>query len=478
MKANIVTVTFRRAGRLFRFDAGSLALRTRQAVVVETNHGLDLGTVVSPPEERDWRGNGKLFRVIRAATDEDLERLFWYKRREEEAFSTCKEMIVQHELPMKLVKAEYLYSGNRLIFHFSADGRVDFRGLVRDLARHFRMRIEMKQIGVRDEAKLLGGIGQCGQEVCCIRFLRDFSPVSIRMAKDQGLALNPQKVSGLCGRLMCCLVYEQGIYKEARKRMPKVGRRIETPSGEARVRDVDVLTERIRVELADRSIVEFKLDELNPPAPPCGGKGAPCARAAAAQDEGAPREQASGSSPPTDDGGKAATRKRKRKKRKRKKGPGADQQSAPVAAGADGRVGRREDEGGGAPAPGATGGEASSADSAAPAADGEQGAGSKATGAGAATGGERGAQPRSRTRSRRRRRTPSSRQSRPPETGAGKGAGREAGASTAAETGASAVGEPKKGEGAAKDGPSRKRKRRSRRRRKTTPPKEGGGDSN
>ncbi|MCB9637591.1 MAG: hypothetical protein H6727_01635 [Myxococcales bacterium] len=259
-------VTFRKAGQAYLFSYENITLGDFDKVIVETEHGLALGTVKrvyelskSPPPSM------RIFPVLRVATPEDVDRAKHHRVREGEAFRFCRERIDAHKLPMKMVRTEHLYSGSKMIFYFSAEGRIDFRGLVRDLARHFRMRIEMRQIGVRDSAKLIGGVGPCGQELCCSRFLRNFSPVSIRMAKDQSLALNPQKVSGVCGRLMCCLSYEQSVYKQLRRSLPKVGRDVVTPEGEGKVREVHPLRESVRVIFLNRDPIvekEFHVSEL------------------------------------------------------------------------------------------------------------------------------------------------------------------------------------------------------------------------
>ncbi|BDG61985.1 PSP1 domain-containing protein [Caldinitratiruptor microaerophilus] len=213
----VVGVRFRRAGKIYYFDPGDLPLRRGMHVIVETSRGMEYGEVALPPRfvEED-EVVGELKPIVRVATPEDDRRMEENRRRQEEAFRICLEKIDAHGLPMNLVDAEYTFDGSKLVFSFTAEGRVDFRQLVRDLAAVFRTRIELRQIGVRDEAKLLGGIGPCGRVLCCSSFLSDFAPVSIRMAKDQNLSLNPTKISGLCGRLMCCLRYEQGHYGPAR----------------------------------------------------------------------------------------------------------------------------------------------------------------------------------------------------------------------------------------------------------------------
>lgn len=212
--ANVVGVRFRKAGKIYYFLPGGLDLKPKDYVIVETARGMEFGEVVLPlrevPEEELV---APLKEVIRKATPEDYEHYQENKRKEKDAFQICLDKIAAHKLPMKLIDVEYTFDNNKIIFSFTAEGRVDFRELVKDLAAVFRTRIELRQIGVRDEAKLLGGIGPCGRELCCSLFLGEFEPVSIRMAKDQNLSLNPTKISGICGRLMCCLKYENGCYE-------------------------------------------------------------------------------------------------------------------------------------------------------------------------------------------------------------------------------------------------------------------------
>ncbi len=251
-QATYVEISFREAGELFLFEAGEFALSTNDSVVVDTEHGPALGTVKRVnPESNSAPPSFELFKVLRLATDDDLRRASRHRQKEREAYEYCRQKIEEQSLPMKLIRSEYFFNGSKLLFYFSAEGRVDFRTLVRDLARYFQKRIEMRQIGVRDSAKLVGGVGVCGQELCCSRFLRQFHPVSIRMVKDQGLPLNQQKVSGVCGRLMCCLAYEQGLYKEMRKRLPKVGQDVQTDKGVAKVRDVFPVQEKVRLIYLD-----------------------------------------------------------------------------------------------------------------------------------------------------------------------------------------------------------------------------------
>ena len=244
------------------YDAQLLELQQGAQVVVETSKGPALATVASYVF-RTVAPTGSLKRVLRLANRDDERRAAQNQRREEEAFRFALTRIRERKMPMKLIQVQYMHDGSKAIFYFSADGRVDFRSLVKDLASRFRTRIEMRQIGVRDGARMVGGIGSCGRELCCSTFLEQFAPVSIRMAKDQGLTLNPKKVSGMCGRLMCCLVYEQQIYRKARKRLPRIGKPVRTTMGLGRIKSVDVLRERIAVYLEEEGQVEhFPVSEV------------------------------------------------------------------------------------------------------------------------------------------------------------------------------------------------------------------------
>lgn len=213
----VAGIRFKRAGKIYDFDANGLDLKPGNQVIVEVDKGMGMGRVVTPPREVDpSKLSRKLKKIIRVADAVDMERHGFNSEREDEAFRVCRDKIARYGLPMKLVKVEYLFDSSKAIFYFTSETRVDFRELVKDLAGHFHTRIEMRQIGVRDEAKMLGGLGPCGRELCCAGFLSDFSPVTIKMAKAQNLALNPSKISGICGRLMCCLSYEYGMYKKGR----------------------------------------------------------------------------------------------------------------------------------------------------------------------------------------------------------------------------------------------------------------------
>ncbi len=259
---DVVGIKLHDSGPVILFNCQDMYLDQGDKVVVETGRGLALGEVVVPARRRTTSENG-LSRVIRKASANDMRQHDRNIDKENAAYRLCKERIDDLKLPMKLVKVEYLHGGNKAVFYFSAEGRIDFRELVRDLARRLHTRIEMRQIGVRDASRMLGGIGACGVQLCCSTYLREFQPVSIRMAKEQNLVLNPQKVSGVCGRLLCCLTYEDKTYREASKNMPKMGRRVTTPDGTGRVRDRDVLGRRVRVQLEEENTIrEYEVDEL------------------------------------------------------------------------------------------------------------------------------------------------------------------------------------------------------------------------
>ena len=249
----VVLVSFHAAGKLFPYTTPLPAPAIGTLVVVPTERGPTLATVGSEPREAPAHPEGEIVPILRVATPEDLTQEDRNREREQRGTRCCLTLISRHALPMKLVKVHYLLAGQKAIFYFTADGRIDFRALVKDLARELRVRVEMRQIGVRDETKMVGGVGHCGLELCCSTWLRDFVPVSIRMAKDQNLALNPQKVSGACGRLLCCLAYEHETYVENRKEMPKVGRRVNTTAGAGKVVSLEVLSQRFVLQLDDGS---------------------------------------------------------------------------------------------------------------------------------------------------------------------------------------------------------------------------------
>ncbi len=253
-------VRLRFAGRCAEYCADAITVNNGDDVVVDCERGLTMGKVLMQRDCDACRDDCPLPKINRLASDTDHEIYAGNLAREREAFIFCQERIVERNLPMKLLGVEFMLNGSKAIFYFFSDGRVDFRALVKDLAQHFRTRIEMRQIGVRDGAKILGGLGICGRELCCASWLSTFEPVSIRMAKDQNLSLNPQKVSGLCGRLMCCLVYEQATYTLLRKGLPKIGKKVLTPAGEGRVREVNVILRQTKVDVAGETFI-FTVDD-------------------------------------------------------------------------------------------------------------------------------------------------------------------------------------------------------------------------
>ena len=247
----IISVRFRSGGKQYYFDPNGTQFQEGQGVIVETGKGLEYGTCVrANTMVEDFAVVQPLRPVIRAATERDCKQVEENKAKEGRTMKIAQKQIEQHGLEMKLVSVEYSFDGSKIIFFFTAEGRVDFRELVKDLASVFRTRIELRQIGVRDEAKMLGGLGICGRPFCCSTFLGDFQPVSIKMAKEQGLSLNPGKISGACGRLMCCLKYEQEAYEDLIRRTPKVGFTVSTPDGEGTVVEVSLLTGALKVRLS------------------------------------------------------------------------------------------------------------------------------------------------------------------------------------------------------------------------------------
>ena len=256
----IISVKFKENGRAYSFDPAGIKAEQGEYVIVETQNGIEIGTVSAANHEVAKDAIVKpLKKVIRKATEKDMARREDNKRKEKEAFGICEELILAHKLDMKLVEVEYSFDANKIVFFFTSDGRVDFRELVKDLASRFHTRIELRQIGVRDEAKMLGGLGICGRPYCCKQFLNDFQPVSIKMAKEQGLSLNPTKISGSCGRLMCCLKYEQDAYEYLNSLTPSVGSTVKTPEGNAVVTDVNLITGYLTVRLTDSDSLPFKI---------------------------------------------------------------------------------------------------------------------------------------------------------------------------------------------------------------------------
>ncbi len=261
---SVVGVRFKKAGKIYYFDPTDFTIDKDSAVIVETARGVEYGQVVigkRQVEEQDVVL--PLKKVIRIADHNDASVLEDNKKAAVEAFVSCQEKIKKHELSMKLVDVEYTFDRNKIIFYFTAEGRVDFRELVKDLASIFRTRIELRQIGVRDEAKILGGIGPCGRILCCSSFLGDFAPVSIKMAKDQNLSLNPTKISGLCGRLMCCLKYEHDNYESAKEALPTVGHKVITPYGNGKLLGLNLKERTAKVQLEDTSqTIDLSLDDV------------------------------------------------------------------------------------------------------------------------------------------------------------------------------------------------------------------------
>ena len=246
----IIGVRFKTVGKVYYFSPGGLHVEAGEYVIVETSRGVEIGLTVIPNKEiEDDQVVSPLKEVIRIATPEDLKHAEENREKEKKAFRICEEKIAQHKLDMKLVDVEYTFDENKILFYFTSDGRVDFRELVKELASVFRTRIELRQIGVRDEAKMKGGLGVCGRPFCCSSFLNEFQPVSIKMAKEQYLSLNPVKISGTCGRLMCCLKYEHEAYEQLIRTTPRVGALVETSAGPGTVSEVSLLTGNLTVNL-------------------------------------------------------------------------------------------------------------------------------------------------------------------------------------------------------------------------------------
>ena len=262
--AEIVGIRFKRAGKVYYFDPAGIDLEANDYVIVKTSRGLELGQVIiSPKQVLASEVTMPLKPILRKAEAEDVKRAQEFESKEQEALAECGKLIAKLGLPMKLLSAEYNLDGSRLTFLFSAGERVDFRELFRELTNRFKLRVELRQVGPRDEAKLMGGFGRCGRPLCCMSFLSEFAPVSIRMAKEQDLPLNPMKISGVCGRLLCCLVYESEQYHTMKGKLPKEGQQVSTPMGEARVVGGNLLKETVIVELESGATVEFPLGEVS-----------------------------------------------------------------------------------------------------------------------------------------------------------------------------------------------------------------------
>ncbi len=255
----VISVKFKDSGKNYYFSPDGKTYNEGDNVIVETANGLAFGTIAEGNHEvEDERVVPPLKKALRIANEKDMQRIQDNKSKEAEAFRVCEDKIANHKLDMKLVRVEYSFDGGKITFFFTADGRVDFRELVKDLANHFHSRIELRQIGVRDEARMLGGVGICGQEYCCKRFLDDFLPVSIKMAKEQGLSLNPTKISGSCGRLMCCLNYEQNSYEYLNSITPSIGTTVKTEQGVGTVIDVNFITGNLTVKPKDNDGIPYK----------------------------------------------------------------------------------------------------------------------------------------------------------------------------------------------------------------------------
>ena len=266
-EAEVIGVRFKEVGKIYYFDPDGIQFALGQKVIVETSRGVECGEVAMANRIiTDSEIVKPLKKVMRPATEEDLRLVESNRQKEKQAFAVCAQKIEEHGLDMKLVDVEYTFDNNKILFYFTADGRVDFRELVKDLAAVFRTRIELRQIGVRDEAKMLGGIGVCGRPFCCSSFLGEFQPVSIKMAKEQNLSLNPTKISGICGRLMCCLKYEQEAYESLIRMTPKVGSNVSTPDGRGVVQETNLLTGTMKIVLDKNPEVPkvYQRDQVHP----------------------------------------------------------------------------------------------------------------------------------------------------------------------------------------------------------------------
>src|SRR5699024_9043784 len=264
MMIEVIGVRFKKAGKVYYFDPNNFQIDIEDDVIVETARGVEYGDVVLVNKEVEEDDVVlPLKKVIRVANELDKKTMTENKSLAKNALSLCIEKVAKHKLEMNIVDVEYTFDRNKVIFYFTAEGRIDFRKLVKDLASKFKTRIELRQIGVRDEAKLLGGIGPCGRMLCCSTFLGDFEPVSIKMAKDQNLSLNPAKLSGLCGRLMCCLKYENDNYEDAKRKMPDIGEEVNTDYGQGKIVGLNILETLVQIELyEEETVIEYTLDEL------------------------------------------------------------------------------------------------------------------------------------------------------------------------------------------------------------------------
>lgn len=331
----VVGLQFEPVTKVYHFDPdGLLDLMFNDYVIVNTAKGVEVAQVVEPPHHIDAREVvGEMKSIVRRATPWDMVQKDRWAHKEQEALAVCRAKAREYKLEIKIVSCDYNYTGGRLLVYFSSEARVDFRSLVRDLARIFHTRIEMRQIGVRDEAKLLDGVGKCGRQLCCTSWLREFTPVSIRMAKNQQLPLNPEEISGVCGRLLCCLSYEDAHYKEQNKKMPKLGAEVVTPQGAGRVRHIHPLKETVTVMLENKALAEFAVAELIINKSGAGGGCSTCGgcttkrRASAEEDNARLRQQRAAAGPapetrgrrPPADGDDASGSERGRRTRRRRR---------------------------------------------------------------------------------------------------------------------------------------------------------------
>ncbi|MBU1862675.1 MAG: stage 0 sporulation family protein [Candidatus Omnitrophica bacterium] len=266
----VIQVRMRESGKVVFYNARGIKFNVGEYIVLEADRGIDYGQVVSETELIENAAfDEPLKAVIRRVDNKDKEKIKKNKQKSREAHNICEKKIIEHRLPMKLVDTEYAFDVSKLVFYFTSEGRVDFRDLVKDLAAVFKVRIELRQIGVRDEAKMLGGLGHCGRKLCCGTFLKDFEPVTIKMAKEQNMSLNPTKISGVCGRLMCCLDYEYKTYKDFSAYLPVEGERLKTPEGTVRVRNVNILKKKVMVEFEDGLVKEISFAECSCPEHGC-----------------------------------------------------------------------------------------------------------------------------------------------------------------------------------------------------------------
>jgi cell fate regulator YaaT (PSP1 superfamily) len=305
----VVGLQFEPVSKVYHFDPNNLLdLTIDDYVIVSTAKGVEVAQVVEPPHHIDEREVvGEMKSVLRRAQAWDMVQRDLWAHKEREALAVCRAKAREYNLVIKIVRCDYNFTGGRLLIYFSSEERVDFRGLVRELARIFRTRIEMRQIGVRDEAKLLDGVGKCGRQLCCTSWLREFTPVSIRMAKNQQLPLNPEEISGVCGRLLCCLSYEDTLYKEQNKKMPKLGAEVVTPQGLGRVRHVHPLKESVTVMLENKALAEFGVHELLTTKSSSGSSCSTCGgctvkRRASAEEDNARLRQSIAAVTPSDEG--------------------------------------------------------------------------------------------------------------------------------------------------------------------------------